>query len=80
VKTQKQVLARRKIEAQQKVSTAKGEAESILVAAQGQAKANEALSRSISPILAHYKGVEKWNGILPHSMPSSMKRGPRAAG
>jgi regulator of protease activity HflC (stomatin/prohibitin superfamily) len=65
VETQKQVLAQREIEAQQKVATAKGEAESILVVAQGQAKANDVLSRSISPILVQYKGVEKWNGILP---------------
>jgi hypothetical protein len=33
--------------------------------AQGQAKANDALSRSISPILVQYKGIEKWNGIVP---------------
>src|SRR5512136_607205 len=65
VETQRQVLAQREIEAQQKVATAKGEAESILVVAQGQAKANDVLSRSISPILVQYKGVEKWNGILP---------------
>lgn len=65
VETQRQILAQREIEAQQKVATAKGEAESILVVAQGQAKANDALSRSISPILVQYKGVEKWNGILP---------------
>ncbi len=65
VETQKQILAQREIEAQQKVATAKGEAESIQVVAQGQAKANDALSRSISPILVQYKGIEKWNGILP---------------
>ena len=65
VETQKQVLAQREIEAQQKVATAKGEAESILVVAQGQAKANDVLARSISPILVQYKGVEKWNGNLP---------------
>jgi regulator of protease activity HflC (stomatin/prohibitin superfamily) len=65
VETQKQVLAQREIEAQQKVATAKGEAESILVVAQGQAKANDALSRSISPILVQYKGIERWNGALP---------------
>jgi len=65
VETQKQVLAQREIEAQQKVATAKGEAESILVVAQGQAKANEMLARSISPILVQYRGIEKWNGILP---------------
>ena len=65
VETQRQVLAQREIEAQQKVATAKGEAESILVVAQGQAKANDALSRSITPILVQYKGIEKWNGIVP---------------
>jgi regulator of protease activity HflC (stomatin/prohibitin superfamily) len=65
VETQRQVLAQREIEAQQKVATAKGEAESIQVVAQGQAKANELLSRSISPILVEYKSIEKWNGILP---------------
>ena len=65
VETQRQVLAQREIEAQQKVATAKGEAESIQVVAQGQAKANDALSRSISQILVQYKGIEKWNGILP---------------
>jgi len=65
VETQRQVLAQREIEAQQKVVTAKGEAESILVVAQGQAKANEALARSLNPILVEYKAIEKWNGILP---------------
>ncbi len=65
VETQRQVLAQREIEAQQKVATAKGEAESILVVAQGQAKANDVLSRSISPILVQYKSIEKWNGLLP---------------
>src|SRR5512136_1044466 len=65
VETQRQVLAQREIEAQQKVATARGEAESILVVAQGQAKANDALSRSITPILVQYKSIEKWNGILP---------------
>jgi regulator of protease activity HflC (stomatin/prohibitin superfamily) len=65
VETQRQILAQREIEAQQKVATAKGEAESIQVVAQGQAKANDLLSRSISPILVQYKSIEKWNGILP---------------
>ena len=65
VETQRQVLAQREIEAQQKVATAKGEAESIQVVAQGQAKANDALSQSITPILVQYKGIEKWSGLLP---------------
>ncbi|MGZ3525053.1 MAG: hypothetical protein ACXU9L_09705 [Thermodesulfobacteriota bacterium] len=36
-----------------------------MVVAQGQAKANDVLSRSVSPILVQYKSIEKWNGILP---------------
>jgi hypothetical protein len=40
-------------------------AESILVVARGQTKANDALSRSISSILVQHKSIEKWNGILP---------------
>ena len=72
VETQRQVLAQREIEAQQKVATAKGEAESIQVVALGQAKANEVLARSISPILVQYKSIEKWNGILPQVSGPSM--------
>jgi regulator of protease activity HflC (stomatin/prohibitin superfamily) len=72
VETHRQILAQREIEAQQKVATAKGEAESILLVAQGQAKANEALSRSITPILVQYKSVEKWNGILPQVSSSAV--------
>ncbi len=67
VETQKQVLAQREIEAQQKVATAKGEAESITVVAQGQAKANEALSRSISPILVSTRGSRSGTGSCPKS-------------
>jgi len=65
VETQKQVLARREVEAQQKVAIAKGDAESLLVVAQNQAKANEILARSLTPILVSYKSLERWNGVLP---------------
>ena len=65
VETQRQVLAQREIEAHQKVATAKGEAESILVVAQEQAKANEVLAHSITPTLVSYKSIERWNGVLP---------------
>jgi regulator of protease activity HflC (stomatin/prohibitin superfamily) len=65
VETHKQILAQREIEAQQKVATAKGEAESIFVVAQEQAKANEILAHSLTPILVSYKSIERWNGVLP---------------
>src|SRR5207247_10052390 len=67
VETQKQVLAQREIEAQQKVATAKGDAEAILVVAQEQAKANEVLAQSLTPILVSYKSIERWNGGLPQA-------------
>ena len=47
------------------MATAKGEAESIFVVAQEQAKANEILAHSLTPILVSYKGIERSNGILP---------------
>ena len=65
VETQKQVLAQREIEAHQKVATAKGDAEAIFVVAQEQAKANEVLAHSLTPILVSYKSIERWNGVLP---------------
>lgn len=46
-------------------ATAEGEAKSILVRAEAQAKANHLLQSSISPTLVQYKSVEKWNGVLP---------------
>ena len=49
----------------QKVATAKGDAEAILVVAQEQAKANEVLAHSLTPILVSYKSIERWNGVLP---------------
>jgi hypothetical protein len=47
------------------VASAKGEAESTVIVAEGMAKGNEVLARSISPLLVQYKGIEKWNGVLP---------------
>lgn len=65
VETQKQILAQREIEAQQKVAAARGEAEATFVVAQEQARANEILAHSLTPILINYKGIERWNGNLP---------------
>ncbi|HSX81106.1 MAG TPA: prohibitin family protein [Candidatus Saccharimonadia bacterium] len=87
VETQKQILAQREIEAHQKVATAKGEAESILVVAQEQAKANEILGHSLTSILVSYKSIERWNGVLPQvsggAVPfieiGKMARGPETA-
>lgn len=65
VETQKQVLASKKIVADQLVAEADGKSRAILMEAQGQAKANEILNNAITPKLVQYKAIEKWNGHLP---------------
>lgn len=47
------------------ILAAEAEAESILVKAESQAKANELLTKSISPLLVSYMQWTKWNGVLP---------------
>lgn len=44
---------------------AAGRAKAILAEAEAQAKANDLLSRSITPTLVQYETVKKWNGQLP---------------
>lgn len=66
VETQKQILASKKIEADQRATEAEGRSRAILVEAQGQAKANEILNNAITPKLVQYKSIEKWDGRLPH--------------
>jgi prohibitin 1 len=53
------------IEADQKRIAAQGTADSKLIEAQGQAKANEVLKISLSPELVQYTMWSKWNGQLP---------------
>jgi regulator of protease activity HflC (stomatin/prohibitin superfamily) len=57
----------RETEAESKKVQAKaeGEAKSIIVTAEAQAKANELLSKSLTPQLVEMKRIEKWNGVLP---------------
>lgn len=58
-------VAQAKAEAQKFIEAARGEADSILLRAQAQAKANEILSKSITKELTQYKSIEKWDGVLP---------------
>lgn len=44
---------------------AAGRAKAILTEAEAQAKANDLLSRSITPTLVQYETVKRWNGVLP---------------
>lgn len=58
-------VAQAKAEAQKQIETARGEADSILLRAQSQAKANELVSKSLTKDLVNYKALEKWDGVLP---------------
>lgn len=60
--TQKQnEIVQAEADAKKKVATAQGDYESALL----QAKANEALARSITPTLVQYELAKKWNGVTP---------------
>lgn len=52
-------------EAAKVVAAAKGEADSVLLKAEAQAKANRLLEQSITPTLVQYKLAETWDGKLP---------------
>lgn len=54
------------------VAQAEGDAKSILVRAEAEAKANHLLQASMSETLVKYKSVEKWNGALPQVTGSAM--------
>jgi regulator of protease activity HflC (stomatin/prohibitin superfamily) len=56
---------KKEFEAQQTLITADADAKSILLKAEAQAKANELLTKSISPTLVNYIAIQKWNGQLP---------------
>lgn len=44
---------------------AQGEADSILIRARAEAKANEIIRISVSPTVLQYRSLERWNGQLP---------------
>jgi len=58
-------------EAEQKVEEAKGEAESIRLRAEANAKANEVLTKSLSPELLNYEALQHWDGKLPQVLGNS---------
>ncbi len=77
-----QEVRKKTAEAQQKIAEAKGVAESNKVTAEGeasaimlradaQAKANDLLSRSMTPQLIEYERMRKWDGVLPQVSGSS---------
>lgn len=54
-----------KAEAQQSIAAAEGRAKSVLIEAEAQSKANVLLSNSLSPQLIQQKAIDRWNGVRP---------------
>ncbi|KAF6630636.1 prohibitin family protein [Paenibacillus sp. EKM208P] len=58
-------LEKAKVIAQKQREEAKGKADSVLIEAEGQAKANQVIRQSLTNELVQYETVKKWNGTLP---------------
>jgi regulator of protease activity HflC (stomatin/prohibitin superfamily) len=54
-----------KIDNQTKILNAQADAQAARIKAEGEAAANEALSKSLTPELVEYNKVQKWNGVNP---------------
>jgi prohibitin 2 len=65
VEAERQILAQKEVQAQQAVVDAKGKADARVAQAEGEAKANDALTASITPQLIQYQQWTKWDGKLP---------------
>ncbi len=62
---QKQVAQQRALQATYDLQRTKIQAEQEIAQAQGQAQAQKLLQQTISPEIIQLKAVEKWNGVLP---------------
>jgi regulator of protease activity HflC (stomatin/prohibitin superfamily) len=60
-----QVAATAEGERLKRVAEAQGSAEAILLRADAQAKANQIVAKSLTPLLVRYKALETWDGVLP---------------
>jgi prohibitin 2 len=65
VEAERQILAQKEIQAQQNIIDARGKADARVATAEGDAKANEVLTASITPQLIQYTQWTKWDGKLP---------------
>jgi prohibitin 1 len=57
-----------KIENQTDIMNAQAKAQQALIKAQGEAKANQVLSTSLTPNLIEYNKIQKWNGVQPSTV------------
>ncbi|HEV8637262.1 MAG TPA: SPFH domain-containing protein, partial [Chloroflexota bacterium] len=65
VEAERQVLAQKSVQAQQAVVEAKGRADARIATAEGDARANQLLTESLSPQLIDYLRWTRWDGRLP---------------
>jgi regulator of protease activity HflC (stomatin/prohibitin superfamily) len=65
VEAERQILAQKSVQAQQAVVEAKGKADARVAAAEGDARANQLLTESLSPQLIDYLRWTRWDGRLP---------------
>ena len=65
VEAERQVLAQKSVQAEQAVVEAKGKADARVAAAEGDARANQLLTQSLSPQLIDYLRWTRWDGKLP---------------
>src|SRR5262245_26143806 len=65
VEAERQVLAQKGVQAQQAVVEAKGKADARIASAEGDARANQLLTESLSPQLIDYLRWTRWDGRLP---------------
>jgi regulator of protease activity HflC (stomatin/prohibitin superfamily) len=55
-------------DANRKIATARGDSQAIVISASAQAKANEVLLQTLTPLLIQKQYLEKWDGHLPTYM------------
>lgn len=58
-------IREKEAEAQKQIATARGNAESILIEAEAQAKANRIIAQSLTPGLIQSQAIATWDGVLP---------------
>jgi regulator of protease activity HflC (stomatin/prohibitin superfamily) len=58
-------IREKEAEAQKQIATARGNAESILIEAEAQAKANRIIAESLTPELIQSQAIATWDGVLP---------------
>ncbi len=62
-------------DANAKRTQADAEAYRITKVAEAQAKANQLLAKSVTPVLIRYNAIQKWNGKYPHTLMSGKTDG-----